>query len=138
MSKFSQPSNHPGKQDDRKVARIGLHPRILHGSDFIESSCQPHRAFAMHIAFTVHVPSWQRKWEFRLLVHALASPSCTISRFSIATSLAVALKLGPVHFVAHPFTKFQRTFSSPASSMRTIEPFLRSVLPSMTVFRHFQ
>jgi hypothetical protein len=49
----------------------------------------------------------------------------------------VALSAGPVHFDGHAFEKFQRSFSAPVSSISTIDPFLRSVLPSITVLRHF-
>src|SRR5215831_11496726 len=54
-----------------------------------------------------------------------------ISSVSTATSLAVALKLGPVHLVGNPFVKFQRIFSLP-DDIRTIDPFLRSSCPSAT------
>ena len=53
----------------------------------------------------------------------------------MATSLVFALKLGPVHLLGHPSTKFHRTFSSPVSLHSTIEPFLRSTVPSALFFR---
>ena len=61
----------------------------------------------------------------------LVTPSWAISSVSTATSLAVALKLGPVHLAGHPFVKFQRIFSLP-DDIRTTDPFLRSIFPSAT------
>src|SRR4029077_6263762 len=63
-------------------------------------------------------------------------PSWLMSRLSIATSPAVAFRLGPVHFVGTPFRKFQRTFSRPDSSHTLIEPFLCWICPSMVLLRH--
>ena len=75
----------------------------------------------------------------RLRVHAQArfTSSCVISSVSTATAVLVELNDGPVHFDGQALVKFQRIFSAPVSSSSTIEPFLRSVLPSITVCRHF-
>ena len=59
------------------------------------------------------------------------------ARLQLIGAVLVALKAGPVHFEGQAFEKFQRIFSAPVSSSRTIEPFRRSVLPLITVWRHF-
>src|SRR6185503_2242184 len=69
--------------------------------------------------------------------YAFFISSCVISSVSTATALLAALSDGPVHFEGHALKKFQRSFSCPVSSMRMIEPFLRSALPEITVARHF-
>src|SRR5262249_15890506 len=78
-----------------------------------------------------------RQSEFKLGLqrHAFSTPSWAISRVSIATSLPVALKVGPTHLIGQASRKFQRVFSSPASLIRMMEPFFRSILPSMHFFR---
>src|SRR5690606_39192897 len=63
-------------------------------------------------------------------------PSTASSSVSMATSLFLALKLGPSSLVGHPSRKVQRSASLRPSSSRTIEPPRRSVAPSMTVLRH--
>src|SRR5919109_3174332 len=92
----------------------------------------------MQVALGVNVPIRKRERKFRLQRHAFSTPSWAISNVSMATSLPVALKLGPVHFVGQASRKFQRVFSSPASSIRMTEPFLRSTLPSIHFLRHSQ
>jgi hypothetical protein len=52
------------------------------------------------------------------------------------TSVLIAFKLGPVHFVGQPSRKFYRTFSTPDSSRRIMEPFLRSIWPSNAFLHH--
>src|SRR5262245_5694256 len=69
--------------------------------------------------------------------YARFNSSCVISKVSIATVALVELNEGPVHLVGQALEKFHRIFSAPVSSNSTIEPFLRSVLPSMAVCRHF-
>src|SRR5262245_63972288 len=92
----------------------------------------------MKFTFRVEVSVRKRETKFRLQRHAISTPSWAISSVSIATSFPVALKLAPVHFVGQPLLKFQRSFSSPASLIRMIEPFFRSVLLSIDCLRHFQ
>jgi hypothetical protein len=53
----------------------------------------------------------KREIKLRLERQAFANPSWTISSSSIATSLPVALKVGPGHFVGQPSRKFQGSFS---------------------------
>src|SRR5687767_10022576 len=92
----------------------------------------------MQVTLRVNIAMRKRKRKFRLQRHSFSTPSWAISSVSIATSFPVALKLGPVHFVGQASRKFQRSFSSPASFIRTIEPFLRSTLPSIHFFRQSQ
>src|SRR5205085_12568122 len=47
---------------------------------------------------------------------------------SMATSLPVALKLGPVHFVGQPSRKFQRTFSAPNRAALALDLSINGLL----------
>src|SRR5262249_14125344 len=80
-----------------------------------------------------------RRWKIGHGVpHAFLTSSCVSSSVSTATLLPVELNAGPVHFDGQALLKFQRSFSAPVSSSSTIDPFLRSVLPSITALRQFQ
>src|SRR6185369_4202493 len=68
----------------------------------------------------------------------LTKPSWAISSVSIATSLPVELKLGPVHLVGQASRKFHRAFSFlPSSSSSTIDPFLRWMFPVLACLYQF-
>src|SRR3954462_4129424 len=70
--------------------------------------------------------------------HSKSSPSWTISRVSIATSLALAFKAGPSHLEGQPSEILKLISGCLASSSITIEMLRRSITPLIIDCRHFQ
>src|SRR5689334_2598269 len=122
------------QQNDNQISRIGLNAGVFHWRDLIVRRGQAHDTFAVKLATLVPIAARQAEWKFGDH-HAFIHPSCVISSVSMATSLLVAFRLGPVHLLGHPLMKFQRSFSSPDSFIRIIEPETRFVFPSITVLR---
>src|SRR5262249_6115643 len=135
------------EQDHKQKGRVGLHARVFERRDLVEGRRQTHHTFTVKVTFTVDISHGESECEFclqhdgrRLLSRspqALRSSSCVSSSVSTATAVEVELSAGPAHFEGHASMKFQRSFSSPASFSRMMEPFFRTVFPSSTVCRHF-
>src|SRR6266550_6253000 len=69
-----------------------------------------------------------RAWEegrngLARLGYCTLNPSCAISSDSMATSLPLALKSGPIHFTGNGRTRFQLLIGSPFSLCKVIATF---------------